>query len=179
MAGRKYVSDYRLETHITPDGKAETVRVYQGPRFSYCATEAELRSLRLRILLWAVLVIVCLLPLLFNNTKISRTFYVILPMAFTLLPWFLLAQAAWRLGKFRQPLTREEKDQTDKRLRLSSLWLLILLGVTSAGCVVYCFLAGCQRGEWLCVAGVGAALAISVYLFTQRKKACTRQAETE
>ena len=179
MAARKYVSDYRLETRVNPDGKAETVRIYQGPRFVYCAAEEQLRSLRKQILLSAVAVIVCLLPLLFNNTRIGRTFYVILPMAFTLLPWYLVAIAGWRLGKFQQPLTREQRDQTDKRLRIAAVWLTALLGVTFAGCIAYCILAGCESGEWLCVAGAGAALAVSVYLLTLREQARTRKLETE
>lgn len=179
MAARKYVSDYRLEKHVNPDGKVETVRIYQGPRFEYCAAEEKLRSLRKQILLGAVLVIVCLLPLLFNNTQIGRTFYVILPMAFTLLPWYLLAVAGWRLGKFQQPLTREERDQTDKRLRTASVWLTAMLSVTLAGCIAYCILVGCESGEWLCIAGTGAALAVSGYLLTLRKQACTKQLETE
>lgn len=175
MAVRKYASDYRLDRHLLPNGKEETVRIYQGPRYSYCGSPEQIIRLRKRILLGAVLVMVCLLPLLFNNTQIGRTIYVLLPMAFAFLPWYLLAIAGWRLGKFPQPMTREEKDQTDVRLRRSALWLLILLGLTAGGSASYCVLAGCRQNEWLSVAGIWAALLVSVYLFTQRKKACTQE----
>ena len=72
-------------------------------------------------------------------------------------------------------MTREEKDQTDIRLRRSALWLMILLGATAAGSVVYCVLAGCLQTECLCVAGIWAALIISGYLFARRNKACTQE----
>ena len=177
MAVRKYASDYRLETHLDPSGKAETVRIYQGPRFVYCADAEQIGMLRKRVLLGAVLIIVCLLPLLFNNSQIGRTFYVILPMAFSLLPWYLTAVAGWRLGKFPLPLTREQKDQTDVRLRVAAVWQAALLGITFAGSVAYAIACGLQAGEWQCVAGTAGALVIACFLLTLRKQACTKQTD--
>lgn len=177
MGIRKYASDYRLETHILPNGKAERTPIYQGPRFAYKADEASISRLSKQVLLSAVLTIVGLLPLLFNNSLIGRTFYVAIPMAFSLLPWYLVAVAGWRVGKFKTPLTREQRDQTDKRLRASSLWLCILVGVTAVGCVVYWILSGLQSGEWLSLAGVGLSLLCSVYLLHLRGGAATVRIE--
>ena len=178
MAIRKYASDYRLDQHIHPSGKPETVRVYQGPLFDFCAPKEVLRVLRNRILFGAALVIIGLLPLLFNNTWIGRTFYVVLPMAFTLIPWCRMIAAAWRLTELKCPLTREQKDKTDVRLRTSTCWLAGLLALTLAGCIVYGFRAGFAAGEWVCLAGLVLSMLASAYLLTLRDKAKTKQRET-
>ena len=179
MAVRKYASDYRIETHIGPDGKKEMVRIYQGPHFGYCADSQTIQQLSKTVLLGAVLMIVGLLPLLFNSTRIGRTFYVLVPVAFALLPWYLLAVAGWRLKKFQQPLTREQRDQTDKRLRGAAVWLCVLLSLALAGGIAYWILAGLEAGEWKYMAGMLLAQLICVYLLTLRKKAQTKELDAQ
>ena len=175
MGIRKYASDYRLEEHVLPNGKSQTTRIYQGPHFRFVAPEEEVAQLRRKILLASALVIVGLIPLFLNNTQIGRTFYVMIPMAFTLLPWYYALLAGWRIGKVVQPLIREEKDSTDVRLHRTCPWLLGLVGATFAGSLVYWVLKGLQEGEWLCLCGVAVSLAAAIYLFTLRKKAKTKE----
>lgn len=173
MADRHYVSDYRLEEHVAPDGTAQSERVYQGTYYRFCRDAGEIRSLGKQILLVSALIIVCLLPLLLNNTQIGRTFYVLLPVVFTLLPLYHLGAVGVRLLRYRQPLTRQMRDLTDCRLRQASVWLQVLLGGDSLGCIGYWISKGLQKGELLCVVGIFLALLLSLIPLRQRKYAET------
>lgn len=173
MADRHYVSDYRVEEHVAPDGTTQSERVYQGIYYCFCREAGEIRSLGKRLLLVVMMVILCLLPLLFNNTRIGRTIYVLLPVAFTLLPLYHLGAVGVRLLRCRQPITRQMRDLTDRRLRKAAVWLTVLLAADSLGCAGYWIGKGLQKGELLCTAGIFLALMLSVIPLRQRKYAET------
>lgn len=176
MAGRKYVSDYRLDKHLTESGKVKSTPVYRGDYFIYCRTPEQIRRLSLTVLLAGAAVVALLLPLLFNNTRIGRTIWSLAPIILVVVPLWRLITAGTRLRRFQAPLTREQKDQVDKGLRRSCMWLTITLAIHFAGCVVYCFVPGLQGGtnEWIVVLSIGLALAVSVFLLTQRNKSKTQ-----
>lgn len=177
MADRKYTSDYRLEKYVLPNGKIGKRRVYQGPEFAFCQSQDVIRRLGLTALICSAVVLVGLIPLLLTPSEISRTAYVLLPMAFTLLPLYQTFLVGGRLLKVKEPLTREMRDLTDKRMKTASLWLMLLTGVTFVGSFLYWILQGLQAGDWLCLVGHTLGFAAAVLLFTQRKKAKTKQIE--
>lgn len=173
MADRHYVSDYRVEEHVAPDGTTQSERVYQGKYYRFCREAGEIGSLGKRLLFVSALIALCLLPLLFNNTRIGRTIYVLLPVAFTLLPLYHLCAVGLRLLRYQQPLTRQARDLTDRRLRTAAVWLTVLLAGDSLGCIGYWIGNGLQKGELLCVLGVFLALALSLIPLRLRKYAET------
>ena len=109
MAARKYVSDYRLEKHILPNGKVESIPVYEGAYFTF-VNPAEARRLRKLLLVTCIAVFALLIPLFLDNTRLGRTIYVILPAAAALVPLYLLLASARRLGFSEDPFTREHRD---------------------------------------------------------------------
>ena len=177
MAGKKYADDYRLDKQLTDSGKVRTTAVYQGDWYGFCREPEAIRSLSLTVLLASVGVLVLMFPLLLlrpNEIPISTSFFVVMPMAFVLLPVFRLFMVGIRLRRFQEPLTREQKDQTDVRLRRASIWLTVMTAVHLAGCGVYAYLEGLRNSDWIVVLCTGLELAVSVFLLTQRKKAETK-----
>jgi len=177
MAGRKYVSDYRLEETLTPAGRMETKRVYRGEYYRYQESPACIRKLRLRILLVSAAVIALMLPMLLTNSDLGRTIYVVLPVAASFVPLYLLLAGARRLGFPDVRFTREHRDKTDRRIARSSLLLSIFLGVGSVGSIVYCIRRSCSGGELFCVISLVLGWICAMSLLPWRKKARAISAE--
>jgi len=173
MAGRKYVSDYRIEESLTPSGRMESKRVYQGVYYRFEASPAAVRSLRIHALIVDIAVIVLLLPFLFINSDLSRTIYAVLPVAASFVPLYLLLAGARRLGFPDASFTREHRDKTDRRISRASLWLSIFLGLGSLGSAVYCFRRSCIGEDIFCAVCLALAWICSLSLLPQRKKART------
>lgn len=171
MAGRKYVSDYRLEESLTPSGRMETKRVYRGEYYRYQESPECIRKLRLRILLVCVAVIVLMLPMLLTNSDLGRTIYVVLPVAASFVPLYLLLAGARRLGFPDVRFTREHRDKTERRIARSNLLLSIFLGIGSVGSVVFCFRRSCSGGEVFCVISLVLGWICAMSLLPWRKKA--------
>lgn len=175
MAGRKYASDYKIEKHLTAGGKVETTLSYQGKRFEFLGTEDQIRRLRLQLWIGVAAVFLLLLPMLLDNTSLSRTVYIVLPAALALAPLYMLGATAWLLGTVERPMIREHRDKTDGRLRGASVALAICLGISCAGCIVHGFLAGIAQQEIFCVICLFLAFGVSVFLLTQRNKAKAKE----
>lgn len=179
MAGRKYVSDYRIEDSLTPTGRVESRRVYQGVYYHFLKPPECIRRLRLHTIIVSVAAIVLLFPLLFTNTDLGRTFYVVFPVTASFVPLYLLLAGARRLGFPDVHFTREHGDKTDKRISRASLWLSIFLGLGSVGGVVYCVRHTCFWEEIFCVACLVLAWVGSLLLLPERKNAKAVPVEAE
>lgn len=177
MAGRKYVSDYRIEKAITPSGKVETKLFYQGVYYRYEKPRDEILRLRKHVLLITILAALLICPLFTTAAMLSHTMYVVLPAAFSLIPMYLLLAGARRLGFGEEKFTREHRDKTEKRIARGSLWLTIILGLAVVGSVVYICLMPVILEEYLCMASLLLAFAGSVTLLPHRKKAKAVEAE--
>lgn len=177
MAGRKYASDYRLEKHVSPDGKMESTPVYQGAWFTFVQPADQIRRLRKTLLTGCAAVLLLLLPMLFDNTRLGRTVYVVLPAVLSLVPVYLLLASARRLGFPEDPFTREHRDKTDKRIRGGAVALTVCLAVSCVGSLVHFILKGIAVNEIFCVVCLFLALAVSVVLLTRRNRAETKQTE--
>lgn len=177
MAGRKYVSDYRLEKVVTPSGKVQTRQIYQGVYYTYAQAPEAISRLRKHILLTVVAAAVLLLPMLMTASDLSHTIYIVLPVAAAFVPLYQLLAGARRLGFAEKRFTREHRDKTEKRISRASLWLSIFLGLSSAGGVVYLCLRTVRAEEILCIVSLMLAWAVSLLLLPQRKKAKAVESE--
>lgn len=176
MSDRKYTSDYVLEEHLGPDGKLQTNRIYRGTYYRFIRPQTQIRQLGSRLLIMSALVLVLMLPLLFNNSQIGRTFYVLLPMAFVLIPLYQLAAVGWRLKTWELPLTRQQKDLTQGRLHQALPWLAALLALDTLGCGIYWLRNGrLETGEIFCVLGICLACALAARLQSWRTLADTEE----
>lgn len=175
MAARKYASDYRLERHILPNGKAESIPVYQGAYFTFVHSE-KIRRLRKCLLLTCALVFGLMIPLLLDNTRLGRTVYVVLPVVSALVPLYLLLAGARRLGFPEDPFTREHRDKTDHRIQGASIALTVCLAIGAAGCALHFSLHGIAADEIFCAVCLVLALSASLPLLRYRKLALTKEA---
>lgn len=175
MAGRKYASDYRLEEHVLPNGKVQSLPVYQGKYFAFTASREQIRFLHRLLLICCAAVFALLLPMLLDNTRLGRTVYVILPAAFTMIPLYLLLASARRLRMAQSPFIREHRDKTDKRIRGASVALTVILGISCLGSVLHFILNGVARNELLPVVCLFLALGVSVVILRFRKTAHTEE----
>lgn len=177
MASRKYAADYRLEKHVSPDGKVESIPVYQGKYFTFVQPAEQIRRLRKILLIGCGVLLVLLLPMLFDNTRLGRTIYVVLPAVLSLVPLYLLLAGARRLGFSQNPFTREHRDKTDKRIQGGCIALTACLAVSCAGSVIHFILKGIAANEIFCVVCLFLALAASIVLLTRRNMAQTKQVQ--
>ncbi len=177
MADRKYASDYRMEDQVDAQGRVRSVRVYRGSWYRFSCGKEEARRRGLRLLLCGVVLCLCLLPLLLSNTAISHTAYVLLPMAFVLIPVYHLVAVGWRMRTYEEKLTRQQKDLTQGRLHSSCIWLVVLAGVTLAGGLVYWLRQGLEPGDSICIAGLAAAFGLSLYLMKRKHDADTLEVQ--
>lgn len=175
MASRKYASDYRLESHILPDGKVESVPVYQGKYFTFIESPAQIRHLRKVLSIGSALVLLLLIPMLLDNTRLGRTIYIVLPAVFTFVPLYMLVASVLRLGHQDDPFTREQRDKTDKRIHNGCMALVVILAVSCAGCVIHFIINGIAANEILCAVSLFGALIVSVLLLPYRKLARTEE----
>ncbi len=177
MASRKYASDYRLEQHILPNGKTERIPVYEGRYFRFTASPQQLRFLQRLLFAGCGAILLLLLPMLLDNTRLGRTVYVILPAAFTMIPLYLLLASARRLRMAQSPFIREHRDKTDNRIRGASVALTVILGISCLGSVLHFILNGVARNELLPVVCLFLALGVSVVILRFRKTAHTEEVE--
>lgn len=175
VAGRKYASDYRLEQHILPNGKPESIPVYQGAYFEFAESPDRLVFLRRWLFAGCGGVFLLLLPLLMDNTRLGRTVYVVLPAAVALLPLGLLLAGALRLRKTGSPFIREHRDKTDHRIRGASVALTALLAASCIGCVGHFLINGFLLSELFAVVCLFLALMVSCGLLRHRKLAATKE----
>lgn len=178
MAGRKYASDYRLEEHILPNGKMKSEPVYQGKYFAFTETAEQILRLRRVLLLYSSGVLLLLLPMLLDNTRLGRTVYVILPVVCTLVPLYLLLAGARRLKMTQTPFIREHRDKTDKRIRGASVALVAFIAAGCLGSVIHFIINGIAANEIFGVACLFLALAVSILLLRHRKLANTQEVDT-
>lgn len=171
MAGKKYVSDYRLEKVVTPSGKVETRRIYQGAYYRFERSRKEILALRKHILLVALFSALLIFPLLMTETYLSHTIYIVMPVAAAFVPLYHLLAGARRLGFGEEKFTREHRDKTEKRIARASLWLSIFLGIAAVGSVVYACLQAVGTEEILCIISLVLAFVASVWLLPRRKMA--------
>ena len=174
MAAKKYVSDYRLEKHILPNGKVESIPVYQGTYFTFVYPADTIRRLRKQLLAVSGIISVLLLPMLLDNTRLGRTIYVVLPAISTLVPLYLLLAAARRLGFPEGPFTREHRDKTDRRIRGASVALTACLAASCIGSVIHFIVNGIAANEIFCVICMFLALAVSIPALRSRTLAETK-----
>lgn len=175
MSSRKYASDYRLENHITSEGKVESTPIYQGKYFTFVEPAEQISRLRKMLILSVALILLLLLPMLLDNTRLGRTIYIVLPAFSSFVPIYLLIASIRRLFLKVDPFNRENRDKTDKRIRGACVALVVCLALGCAGCLVHFILNGFAVKELLCVVSLFLALGVSVVLLPWRKLARTRE----
>lgn len=125
MISVKYGKEYRLKA---TDGKKKDELVYVGPLFSYQDTLEAHQSKRVKFLILSVLSIVLFISSLSFYSNLSRVWFVSVPYAFLAMVLFMYVESLCFYWKFRDPLTREQKEKGGDRFKtLSVVYLFIAL----------------------------------------------------
>lgn len=178
MSYKKYASDYRLEESLTPGGKIQTRRIYQGVYYRFRESPEVIRSLGRTLVAGSIGCCLLLLPTLFTANDLGRSAYVVLPVAASLVPLYLLIAAAYRLLTGEEKFTREHRDKTEKRLHSAGICLPVFLGIACIGSIVYIILKGCAAGELGCIVCLFLAWLVSGFLMTLRRRVQTEECES-
>lgn len=174
MLSSKYVKDYRMDTQTTASGKVKRNMVYVGPHYVWSAAEAEMKSLRIKCLVLAILGWVIFIGSQLFHSDLSRVWYVVLPYEFFFLILMMWTGAVWNLLFAKQPMTRETKEKTCERFKGASVAGMVCSLVTAAGITAVvitrgyhtipdiCFMAADPLLLFLMLCGVGLGKKLTV-----------------
>lgn len=142
MVTRRYTKDYQLEYQLNSRGRICSKAVYKGDWFAFDAPAQQLARTRrlygaatvLAAALWAAALCV---PAAFG-----RVWYLMLPMAFGLIPVWLAVASLARLLTAGPKVTREHRDKTGGRFSGAGIGILVTGGIAVIGGLVRMAAAG-------------------------------------
>lgn len=176
MAGKRYITDYRLNEYFGEDGRVRRSYEYIGDDYCYVHTEQEVRRALNRGLLCCLLGWCGLLAAFLFPTALSRTVPVALPLVISAVPLFILTDVTGSARLYRQPMERRQAE------RISGVFppAALFTGVFS-GASVFMGLLRLMRGaapepqrEALFVVAAGAVCCAGFKAFRMRRFFLTR-----
>lgn len=177
MSSRKYAGDYRLE-NVERGGKLKAVAVYRGKRYRL-ADRAAFERVMPRLIGLATAFWLAQLIALLLRTQCAHIIYVIMPMVFAMLPFWMACKAIYSAvsGSRGTYFTREQSDKLQSRLAGGSVIAAALTGASFIGTFVYFVSSGsvptaADIAFALCTAVQTAAGALC---FTQRQALLTEE----
>ena len=135
---RKYAKDYEIE-YVDRIGKKrpDAVRIYVGPYFKFASSAEKIAKLRWQYLAFAVIAAITLFVPLCINCGATRTWYVQVPAVMAWIPLILAGCAVSRIWTAKEKVEREHYDMMYQRMNGSSLFMVILGGISFIASVIY------------------------------------------
>ena len=164
---RKYAQDYRLDHVLRPSGRLKTVAVYDGPRFTFTASDARLAQARVWVPLLTGLCSLLTFYLLWFSPDVKNVWYAILPACFSVVSLAFVWASVFRFLTAKPPVTRECRDRSGRRFGPACLITAILHGLCAVGSTVYLFLNaafGLSQILYALAAALGCAAALTLFL---------------
>lgn len=172
MARGKYSKDY--ETHEETQGeKTKKTLVYKGKYYKFDLSKEELKKMKIIYSIFCGLTVLSFLIVGAQNTEGSRKFYIILPYIFTFLPIFYEIMGTIKLVTNKPKMTLVEYDTSVKRIRRSSIGILILSLSSSIGEIVFLIankITDIRSLEFRFLSGILFMSLISFLFLQQQKK---------
>lgn len=176
MINSKYVRYYRLDTETDSKGKVRTKMVYTGPLYKWDMPEAELKRVKVSLIVLALISCILFVGSLSFYSELSRTWYVILPYAINFLLICMQWGVVWNLFFAKQPMSMETKDKTLDRDKVVSVISLVINIITVSCAVVTMIIKGYMKaGEFAFVGMVIFFVTLALYRIKVDK--CMRVAE--
>ena len=168
MASRKYLGDYRLE-NVEKNGKLKTVAVYRGKHYGFRNPEA-LRKERPKLIACAAAFWFFQLAALTVRTRCAHYIFVIMPMAFAMLPFWFTSMGLYTALTVKGSMIHEQADKLESRFSGGSLIAAALSGAALTGSFVVFFLIGQipAAGDILFVFSAAAQTLAAVLCFRSR-----------
>ena len=137
MASHKYVGDYRLE-NVEKNGKLKTVAVYRGKYYRF-VNPAALSADRVKLLVCAGVFWLAQLIALTLPSDWAHLVFVIMPMVFSLLPFWFVSMGLYTAFIASPPLRSEQAEKVETRFAGGSLIAAALSGASFTGSFVAFF----------------------------------------
>ena len=144
MSSKKYVKDYRLDYQLKPGGGLQGVPVYIGDYFTWKAEEAPVvNRLKYKLALLVGLGAAALVAMLWMSSLLKDGFSLLaIPMAFALIPVFLMGRAVWLIISSKMPVTRRKKDKISNSFPAGALFFMILTAAITLGLLAQLIVMG-------------------------------------
>lgn len=127
MVSLKYAKEYRLDTFTDERGKVKDCTVYIGPLFEWSISEAQRKSLRLKITVITIVQAVLFLSSIWNYNDLSRLWWVVVPYCCLLFVFLYMTTVCYNLFTVKGQFHREQRDKTVDRMKSCSAMGTILV----------------------------------------------------
>ena len=173
---KRYADDYEVVIKEDENGNETKKVVYRGAYFDINLDKPGLRKYQRDCLLLLAAIIALDVGAGFSSSRGMYQFYVVLPYVITFLALYYLAAGILRLPDKTQNLRHDEADLSFNRINKASSFLLVLLGITVIGEVVFLlFFTSLGNIEELYFLGLEAPAVILAYLLFRNQKAVNIQ----
>lgn len=170
MASKKYLKDYTLTPEVNAKGRLRPVASYAGDYFRFTAWSGDVRAARQRYLLLGIPAgVILFLLLYFSGVFDWNHRWLVLPIAFNVIPAFGTGMGIGRFCTAPEKMTRKLRDKICDRLPPFSLFLMIFSFLSLASAVTLLILTGITVPAGLYALGTLILLVLSVLIFAQRK----------
>ncbi len=171
VARGKYRKDY--EYQIEKQGKkTKKTLIYKGKYYKLDIQKDELNKIKIKYSIFCLLTVLSFLFVGFQNTEGSRKFYIILPFIFTFLPIFYEIMGTIKFITNKPKMTALEYDTSIKRMKRSTIGILILSLSSSLGEIAFLIqnkIIDVTSLEYRFLSGI-LFMAFISYLFLQQQK---------
>ena len=178
MASKKYLKDYTLTPEVTAKGRLRPVASYTGDYFRFTAYSGDVKAARLRYILLGVPAAVLLFLLLYFSGIFDWNHrWLVLPIAFNLIPAFGVGMGVGRFCTAPEKMTRKLRDKICDRIPPFSMFFMVFSFLSLAAAVAFLFLGGLSVSAGLYALDTLILFVLSVLIFAQRKILVTETAE--
>lgn len=135
-----------MDLETDAKGRKKRKMIYIGPLFQWATPESCRRKLLQQCSVTAALGWILYFLGIWNYSRLSHIWYVILPYICIFLCLCFLSNCLWRIGRTPQPFEREQKDKMTDRFRSSSAMGMLLAAAAGAGQIFNLVRAGFLPG---------------------------------
>jgi len=134
MISKKYLKDYRIDEYIDANGRVKSEAVYIGGDYTLSpqVSAGDKRLVMLLSVLSGSFYCGALIPV----TRAARVAYVVMPLALSALPIFLMARAALSLLTAKVAMPREKAEGITDRLPLCALMAAMLAAASFLSLII-------------------------------------------
>jgi len=172
MVTLRFGKDYRMDLVEGANGKKERKMIYVGPLYDYEACEdVHGKQRRFFLVLGIIAIILFILGFSFYS-NISRVWFASIPYVCNLLVLYWFSESIIYFWKFRDSLTREQKEKGGDRIKSMSLIASALCLMCLVGGIVsmFSYLTAVETTDYVFL-GIDIALLMIMFIsFTRAKE---------
>ncbi len=173
MPMKRYTDDYETVVTTDEEGNGKEVVVYRGKYFEIMLDEKSIVRFKRNCFLLLALIVVLHIGGGFVANPGMYQFYVALPYVLAFFPMLYMATGIFRLPKEKRRYRRDEMELSFNHLKISSIILIIILGMGVLGELAFLlfFSAGIQSMLETVYLVIEVLAAAAVYfIFTMQKQ---------